>query len=503
MYFMGIDMGTSGCKAVVFDENWTPVCQAYREYQLTFPGEGMLELDAELVWDNLCDAIREANSLSPEPVAAFAVSAIGDVIIPVDKNGNSVRRSIIDFDPRGGDEIAEFTQNFGVEKFFETNGMPPLYIGSLAKILWLRKNEPEIYAKVERWATYEDFIIQKMGFAPIASFSEVSRTMLFDVRKKDWADEILQSIPLERSMLPEAKPSGTVIGQLPFNMASELGFTQGACAVVGGHDMVCSAVGAGLDEQCSDVAIDIAGTIEGLIVAMPEVNTCKTMLDNLFPCYLGASGYVTFSVNLTAGCVVRWFRDNIAPDWYAECKASGTTFYKYMQRTMKPDEPGNLIIIPHFAGSGNPFFTANARGTMYGLTLDTQREDMGRAVIEGLAYELRFHLEAYERAGIKLSAIRSVGGGATIDEQLQLKANVTGLKVIKGSVSEASALGAAAYAAVGMGALSNPADAYRKVAEGEKVFEPDMQAHRRFEEKFSTYRDLAYSSNEIDLRTTL
>lgn len=502
MYFMGIDMGTSGCKAVVFDENWNPVCQAYREYQLTFPGEGMLELDAELVWDNLCETIRKANSLTPEPVAAFAVSAIGDVIIPVDKNGNSVRRSIIDFDPRGGDEIADFTQKFGIEKFFETTGMPPLYIGSLAKILWIRKNEPEIYAKVERWATYEDFIVQKMGFAPVASFSEVSRTMLFDIRKKDWADEILRSIPLDRSMLPDAKPSGSVIGQLPDSMAERLGFRQGVYTVVGGHDMVCSAVGAGLDEQCSDVAIDIAGTIEGLVVAMPQVNTCKTMLDNHFPCYLGASGYVTFSVNLTAGCVVRWFRDNIAPDWYAECKENGTNFYMYMQRTMCPDVPGSLFIVPHFAGSGNPFFTANARGTMYGLTLDTQREDIGRAVIEGLAYELRLHLEAYEKAGIKLNAIRSVGGGATIDKQLQLKANVTGLRVIKGSVAEASALGAAAYAAVGMGALENPADAYRKVASGEKVFEPDMDAHRRFKEKFSTYRDLAYTSNEISLRTT-
>ena len=181
MWIMGVDMGTSGCKAVVFDENWNIVCQAYREYPMAFPGEGLLELDAERVWEEISNVIRKVNEKAERPVRALAVSAIGDVIIPVDENGNSVRRSIVDFDARGGEEIAAFTEKFGRQRFFERCGMPPLYIGSLAKMLWIRAHEPEVWQKVRCWSTYEDFIVRKMGLPATASDSAAARTMLFDI----------------------------------------------------------------------------------------------------------------------------------------------------------------------------------------------------------------------------------------------------------------------------------------------------------------------------------
>ena len=500
MYLMGIDIGTSGCKAVVFDEKWRVVCRAYREYSVSFVSGNLRDFDAETVFDGMCEVIREANRSSPEPVGAFAVSAIGDVIVPVGDDEISVRPSIIDFDPRGDVEIARFCESFGREKFFSINGMPPLYIGSLAKILWLRDHEPENYAKVKRWATYEDLMISKLGLPPTVSYSEASRTMLFDVRKKDWSDEILAAVPIDRKLLPKAMPSGSVIGVLPDPVADLLGFSRGVYAAVGGHDMVCSAVGAGLDENEPGVAVDIAGTIEGVVAALPEANTSHEMLDSFLPCYLGGKNYVTFSVNLTAGSVVRWFRDNVAPDWYAECRASGRDFYEDMQRTMDPATPGELTLIPHFEGSGNPFFSTASRGVLYGLTLDTKREDVGRAVIEGLALDLKLQLETFENAGIKIKAIRAVGGGATIDRQLQLKANVTGVPVIKGYVADSSTLGAAAYAAVGMGVISDPSEAYRAINEHEKIFTPDEEAHERFSKRYALYRRLAFTVNEPDFR---
>lgn len=498
MWIMGVDMGTSGCKAVVFDENWNITCQAYREYPMHFPGEGLLELDAERVWQEIRSVIREVNEKAAQPVRALAVSAIGDVIIPVDARGNSIRYSIVDFDARGGEEIAEFAERFGKQRFFDLCGMPPLYIGSLAKMLWIRKHEPEVWEKAARWSTYEDFIVCKMGLPATAGYSELARTMLFDIRKKTWAKEILDAISITEEMLPRAKPSGTAIGILPEESARALGFREPVTVVTGGHDMVCAAVGAGLDEENPSEAVDIAGTIEGLVAAMPTANTCPEMLENLFPCYPATSGYVTFSVNLTAGCIVRWYRDLIHPEEYARCKANGVNFYEYMQRKMDPEHPGSVLLLPHFSGSGNPFFCADGLGAVYGLTLDTSREDLARAIVEGLAYELRLHLEAYERAGIRLKSIRAVGGGASIDRQLQLKANITGVTVIKGAVTESSALGAAAYAAAGMGIIANPADAYRRVKVGEKLFYPQPQAHERFQKQFLKYRKLAYAVNELD-----
>lgn len=498
MYLMGIDIGTSGCKAVVFDTDWQVVCRAYREYSVSFVEGNLLDFDAETVFDGMCEVIREANRTSPMPVAAFAVSAIGDVIVPVGEDDISVRPSIIDFDPRGDIEIARFCGEFGKNRFFSINGMPPLYIGSLAKILWIRDHEPENYAKVKRWATFEDLMISKLGLPPTVSWSEASRTMLFDIRKKDWSDEILNAVPISRDRLPKAMPSGSVIGVLPDPVADLLGFSRGVCAVVGGHDMVCSAVGAGLDENEPGIAVDIAGTIEGVVAALPEANTSSEMLSGFLPCYLGGKNYVTFSVNLTAGSVVRWFRDNIAPDWYSECRMFGRNIYEYMQRTMDPTVPGDLTLIPHFEGSGNPFFSTASRGVIYGLTLETKREDIGRALIEGLALELRLQLESFEKAGIRFDALRAVGGGATVDKQLQLKANVTGLPIIKGHVSDSSTLGAAAYAGVGMGAISDPSDAYKKINRDETVFTPDKKAHERFLKRYGFYRRLVFSVNDPD-----
>ena len=500
MYFMGVDMGTSGCKAVVFDEKWNIVCRAYREYPTKLVGVGGLELDPEQVIDGIFAVIREANAASQGRTEALAVSAIGDVIIPLKKDGSCVRDSIIDFDPRGGAEIASFTEAFGVRSFFDITGMPPLYIGSLAKILYLRDQEPEHFAQIGRYATYEDFVVERLGLPATVSYSEAARTMLFDIRKKEWAEEILSLVPVKKEQLPKAVPSGAKIGEIPAERAAELGFS-GTCAVyAGGHDMVCAAVGAGLNEDEPETAVDIAGTIEGLVASMREANTRPELLQNNLPCYPGCSAYVTFSVNLTAGAVVRWYRDKLAEEDYRSCRADGKNFYEDMLEKLDPANPGTVLVLPHFSGSGNPFFNAEGLGSIYGMNLDTDRKDIARGIAEGLAYELRMHLAAYESAGIRLKTLRAVGGGSAIDTQLQMKANVTGCTVIKGAVTESSALGAAAYAAYGAGVVENPADVYASVRGNEKRFDPDPAAHERFSRKFEQYRELAYGTQELDLK---
>jgi xylulokinase len=488
MWLMGIDMGTSGCKAVVFDENWNVVYQAYREYPLIFPGEGLLELDAECVWQGIREAVTEANEHTDKEISAVAVSAIGDVIIPCTLDGTPVRNSIVDFDPRGEAELNAFADGFGKKRFFELTGMPPLFIGSLAKILWIKKNEPKVYESTQRWATYEDFIVQKLGLSPSVSYSEAARTMLFDIRKKTWAQELLTEVSIPLSKLPQAVPSAIKLGCISEKIQRELKFKVRAEVVSGGHDMVCAAVGAGLNESDTGTAVNIAGTIEGIVAAMDQPNTSDEMLENLFPCYPAHTGYVTFSVNLTAGCIVRWFRDMLAFEEYADCKQKGVNFYENLLKSIDTQTPGNIFFLPHFSGSGNPYFDPAAQGAIYGLTLDATRGSIARAMIEGLCYEIKLHTEAFKNAGMTLSALRAVGGGARIDAQLQLKANITGLTVIKGAVPESSALGAAAYAGVAMGVIKNPAEAFLAIKGNESDFSPDNQAYKNFDKAYARYK---------------
>ena len=182
--------------------------------------------------------------------------------------------------------------------------------------------------------------------------------------------------------------------------------------------MVCAAVGAGLDERQGGTAVDIAGTIEGIVAAMPEPSTGRTMLKNLFSCYPAYDGYVTFSVNLTAGGIVRWYRDILARDIYDKDVALGRNFYRRMLDGIDIEHPGPLLVLPHFSGSGNPWFNPDAKGVLYGLTLGSTKADISRAIIEGLGYELRLHADAYGKAGIHIKTLRAVGGGARIDRQL-------------------------------------------------------------------------------------
>ena len=147
--------------------------------------------------------------------------------------------------------------------------------------------------------------------------------------------------------------------------------------------MVCAAVGAGLNEDEPETAVDIAGTIEGLVASMREANTRPELLQNNLPCYPGCSAYVTFSVNLTAGAVVRWYRDKLAEEDYRSCRADGKNFYEDMLEKLDPANPGTVLVLPHFSGSGNPFFNADGLGAVYGVNLDTDRKDIARGIAEG------------------------------------------------------------------------------------------------------------------------
>lgn len=499
MNIMGVDMGTSGCKVVVFDTNWNVVSEAYREYPAYFPEKGLLELDAKNVWNKIKDAIKEANSKLRKPVNAVAVSAIGDAIIPCKKDGTPIRNSILDFDPRGEQELLEYVKDFGRNRFFEISGIPPLYIGSLAKILWYKKNEPETFKNTKYWATYEDFIVKKLGLKPCVSYSSASRTMLFDIRKKEYSKEMLDPISLDASYFAQPVPSAQKLGTINKKTKEILGFEGEVHVVSGGHDVVCAAVGCGLDENHEGVGVDVCGTMEVVIVVLKELNTSAVMLKNLFPCYPAQKAYVSFSLNLTAGSIVRWYRDMLSYEKNQEHKKNGTNYYDEMVDMIDETKPGGLMFLPHFSGSGNPYFNADAKGVIYGLVLNTTKQDIARALFEGLCYDLKLHCEAIKNTGVELHTLRAVGGGSRHDRQLQLKANVTGLKIIKSSVKESSAMGVAAYAAVGMGLLDNPADAYRSLKIKEKVFLPDEEAVRRFDKIFNKYKNFKAIINDFEI----
>ncbi|MFC2159894.1 L-fuculokinase [Actinomycetota bacterium] len=400
---------------------------------------------------------------------------------------------MLDFDPRGTEEMMQFSNTFGREKIFELTGMPPLYINSLAKILWIKENEPQNYSKIKRWATYEDFILEKMGIYPALSYSLAARTMCFDIRKNQWSGEILSAAGLKKEYFPDAVPSGVVISKLEEKIAKELGFKKTITVCSGGHDMVCAAIGSGLDPSEPEIAVDIVGTIEGIVPVLKEINTGSTMLENKYPCYPGYNSYVSFSVNLTAGCILKWFRDEFSKDIIREAEKENRDVYDLMLAGLTEEKPGDIFFIPNFAGSSNPDFNTEAKGLFYGLSLDSKRNDLMQGLIEGLCFEVRAHIEGFEKAGIKIESLRAVGGGSRSPGWLQLKSNIIAKKITASDISEASAFGAALLAGVGVGAIKEPTVTVKKKTHLEKQYYPAEEIFDDFDKKFKRYLSLKES----------
>jgi xylulokinase len=488
MRMLGLDVGTSGCKAIVFDSGWNIIARSHRRYGVIRAGENGYELEAETVWAKLREAIAEAHAKAGGKTDAVAVSALGDVIIPLDEAGAPVRPCILDFDPRGKDEIRDFVEGFGEAKLYMTTGMPPIHINSLAKILWIRKNEPHTYRQVRRWATFEDYILQKLGARTAASYSMAARTMLFDIHRKTWSPDILAAAGLRERDLPEPVPSGEVIANLDDGAAGELGFSTGAAVCSGGHDMVCAAVGAGLDVNDRRTALNIMGTMEAVIVLTKKPNLEKVALKNLYPCYPAWNEYISLSLNLTSGSVLDWYR-NLFPGLRGTGE-NGEVFRELL-KDVDSRNPGELLLVPHFSGVCNPVFNPDARGFLYGLSLNTTLRDLAQGILEGLCYDLKSHIRGFRDAGIPIEKLKIVGGGSPSDAWLQLKANITGLEMTRSDIHEASAMGAAALCGKAVGVIDNPYAASGLMGLKETLFVPEPEATQRFEEKFLRYRSLS------------
>lgn len=483
-HILGLDVGTSGCKAVVFDQGWRAVASASRRYDLIGVGGAGYEMDARVVWDRIREAVAEAHARAGCGSDGVAVSALGDVIIPLNGSGAPVRPCILDFDPRGKDEIRGFLDGFGEERLFRMSGMPPLHMNSLAKMLWIRKNEPRLFAQVRRWATFEDYILQNLGVPAAVSWSMAARTMLFDMHAKAWSPEILEAAGLREDSLARPVSSGEVIGKLDSSIAGSLGFAPGAVACSGGHDVVCAAVGAGMDPDDQGAALDIMGTFELLIVLTRQPNLSRRMLDSLYPCYPAWHEYLSLSLNFTCGSVLDWCRDLLAGP---AAEAGSGAGYREFLKDVDAGRPGELLLVPHFAGVCNPVFNPDARGSLYGLTLNTKPRDLAQAVLEGLCYDLKSHLLGFREAGIPVERLKVVGGGARSDAWLQLKANITGMELVRAEVAEASAAGAAAFCGKAMGLVDDPYKVSSLMGLEETRFAPDPAAAGRFEEKFQRY----------------
>ncbi|MGQ9623185.1 MAG: FGGY-family carbohydrate kinase [Candidatus Caldatribacteriaceae bacterium] len=500
MSYLGIDVGTTGCKVIAFDEGGAILAQAYREYPLYYPQNGWIELDAEEVWGKILECLREvAQKVRHDPPVSLGISAQGEAVVPVDERGRALARSIVTFDRRGDEFVPIFREHMGEERFFSVTGMTLSGIGTVNKILWWKKYAPEVFQKARYFLCFEDFTLLRLGIPPAISFPLASRTMMFDVRQGTWSEEILGLSGIEPERLACPYPSGTGVGEVARTIREELGLTQEIVAATGGHDQPCGALGAGVIR--SGLAMDATGTVECIAPAIPHFVQGEAMWKNNLCCYHHTFPglYVTLVYNFTGGVVLRWFRDQFAGEEKEKSRISGQDVYDLLLEDL-PEGPTNLWVLPHFTMTGTPYLDAHSLGMVVGLTLNTTKKEFIKALLEGVSFEMKLNLSLLEEAGIKVERLRAIGGGAKSPVWLKLKADVYGLPVETLSVSEAACFGAALLGRRAREDIKDLGSLVEELVEVKEVYEPDAWRSEMYRERFRVYRRLYPALKECILK---
>lgn len=489
MSYLGLDIGTTGCKAAVFDAEGRLLALAYREYPLLSPQPGWAEVDSSRVCRDCCSAIQEAVAATPgDPVRALSISCQGEAFTPVDSSGQFLGNGMVSSDARAVDIVNSFSRDFGAKRLYDLTGHTPHPMFTIFKLLWLRQHRPEVFAAAHRFLCFEDLFQQRLGLEPAISWPLAGRTMLFNVRTHQWDEEILRAVDLDPARLARPMPSGSVVGTIPRKIADELGLPNDVVVVAGGHDQPCGALGAGVVEP--GVAMYASGTVE-CICPMFEQPCLDQRLFAANLCtydFTIPDSYTTVLFSLTGGNLLRWFRDQWGQPEVAEAARSGTDPYELLTRAMAA-EPTDLLVLPYFTPSGTPYFDAQTPGAILGLRLSTTRGQVLRALVEGVAMEMRLNLQILQESGLAVRQLRAIGGGAKSAALVQLKADVLNRPITTLAVTEAGCLGVALLACAAH-TSSSPRELVAKWVKTGPAVEPDPRHAAYYDARFAAYREL-------------
>ena len=408
---MGLDIGTSGCKAAMFDAEGALLALAQREYPLLTPHSGWAELDSEGVCDACLAVIGETAAARPDdPVIGLGISCQGEAFTPVAADGRILANGMVSSDVRAAPMVAPFSDTFGAQRLYQFTGHTPHPMFTLYKLLWLRENRPDIWRAAAKFYCFEELIQHRLGVEPAISWPLAGRTMLFDVRRHEWRPEILSAVGLEASRLAPPAASGTVVGAIARSVAKRLGLPDNVQVVAGGHDQPCGALGAGIVEPSR--AMYATGSVECICPAFerPIFNESLFRANLCTYDYAVPGMYTTVAFSLTGGNLLRWFRDQWAQSEVAEAARTGADPYDLILRGMAA-EPTDLLTLPYFTPSGTPHFDAKTPGAIVGLRLTSTRGQVLRALLEGVCLEMRLNVDVLDRAGLRIGEFRAIGGG--------------------------------------------------------------------------------------------
>jgi xylulokinase len=465
MPFLGLDLGTTGVRALLIDATGSVLGAATAELRLNSPAPGWMEQDPQDWWAATCSAIKEVlarTGVLPGDIAAIAASGQMHGATLLDEQGAVVRPCILWNDQRSAPQCTEITRLVGTSRLLDLTRNVPLAGFTAPKLLWVREHEPDRWARTAHVLLPRDYLNWRLTGTMASEASDAAGTLLFNVRARNWSTEMLGALELDPALLSEVVPSAGIVGSISRMAARDTGLLEGTPVMGGGADNACAAAGSGVLEPgqvlCS---VGTSGTVVapvGLAVGNPGHNV------HLF-CHVSPRTNYLMGVVLSAGGALRWFRDAFCPDLVLATQRNGTDAYAAItaEAATVPAGAEGLIFLPYLTGERTPYGTAAARGVFFGLSPRHTRGHMARAVIEGVSFALGQSLNLLREAGVAPSTVRLTGGGAKSPFWQQILADVFNCPVAIQPADEGPAYGAGLLAAVGAGAVATIEEAGARI----------------------------------------
>lgn len=471
-FYLAIDLGTTGCRSILFDGQLKELGSAYEEYGLITPRSGWTEQDADNWWEmtkRTAKAAIDRSGVDSKAIDGISVSSQGITVVPVDKQLRPLCNAISWLDVRATEQAAQIHAQWG-QSLYTLTGKHTDACYTLPKLLWLRQEQQSIWEKAWKFLMPMDYLIGKLTGNPVTDHSMASGTLLYDLHNSCWSEKVLKYYDIPEEKLPKILSSGEVAGRVLPQVAQLLGLREDCIVAVGAQDQKCAALGAGLDAHTMTISLGTAGAIT------KYWDTLHTeSIRNVGWCgYTKPGVWVTEGVINTAGTCLRWVRDLLFP---------GESYDTINREGAKALEKGDSpMFYPYLNGPSSPSYYPDAQGCFYGISLATDRGDFAVAVMEGVAFQIRIMLEAMNAYG-NVKKLVLFGGGAKSPLWCQIIADATGLEIWVPSTTEAAGAGAAILAAQAAGKTVKPLSCPAS-------YLPVNQA--LYEEKYKKYRALEH-----------
>lgn len=490
MKIAGLDIGTTGCKLTVFDEQGTYLAKVYQDYPVK-RGSDEHEVDAAAILESVFTVIRKTALQYPD-LSGIGVTSFGETFVLADGKGKPLHPAMLYTDPRGKEECADLVQKMGGKTIASITGLKPHEMYSISKIMWMKKHRPELYARTEHIFLIEDFIVFALTGRAQIDYSLAARTQAFDITSLKWSEEIFRLAGIDMKRMSQPVPTGTSAGRIRPEIAEQTGLSRETQIISISHDQVAAAVGSGVFD--SEKAVDGAGTVECITPVYDSIPELEVMYEGNYAVvpYIIPGKYVCYAFSYTGGALIQWCVDTLAGKEKELAEARGISANEFLENAYadKYTDPTGILVLPHFAGAATPYMDTGSKGVIAGLTAASTIGDIYRACMEGVVYEMMLNMEYLEDSGIHFRRLHTTGGGAGSKVWMQMKADALNVEMAVLKTADAGTVGSAMLTGIAVGCFENLEDAAAHMVEVTEVYRPNPEMTKKYREIYKRYRRL-------------